>query len=744
MGAGSSTPMAGVGKFQLTPDQQRQNDVVSNLFQVLLRSNNLLDLSKSVQSEEYCNSLIVTLSSQLEKEFQSLRFPDPANPSRTTVASFVPMERYKVLRTDEARRRICKDISTFLFDFVVLVAALTASIVLTPGIPKLEEGTIDEYDLPNSFKPNKSIIGPILDKLIQSRFASLRYGDVYRFGDRYLIKGNGYIFKDQPMSKVFGIELSYYENSSSNSKSLQLQSSQQGYYAPGQQVPGQQVPGQQPRGYAPPSSYYVPGRSMSAVERTRLEYEKAQQELKIKAAQELAEERRKLQEQLFEERSKTAQAQAAATGYQKLLSQPQRFQALMDGSQPATPSRRSAVGAASQVPITGGKRKRKQRHNGGQLGDIAEFIIVRIYDLNSCLQAQQQQQCIEFKFYMDEEGFCYDKDFVDRSNADEVGRQYAVPFNIKMQEIYRQIPNEEVKLAQRSRSNSAEEQAKQTRLSFDPSAESIEVLKQYNEEFLSTEGIQSPAAQRAYMLAADIPVSTKALTTFFCKDPWNGESLNAIPAYALFGALFKRTNENPNASTFVSQLIAKKVLETSDITDSQLWNVELSDIFDSDMNENMTKVQLRTFCGTTQSIDTQTAADRVQIMIAAHQKLKTLYSTHLQRVVEFVKTILVVDNTFLNALVNPKAADFSQPILRLHPVFMQSPVGSREALNERIRAARQLLADHYTEVETIYRDTLNTLAERMSGTPKSPTTGGRRTRRARRRRVPLKSRRVRR
>ena len=159
---------------------------------------------------------------------------------------------------------------------------------------------------------------------------------------------------------------------------------------------------------------------------------------------------------------------------------------------------------------------------------------------------------------------------------------------------------------------------------------------------------------------------------------------------------------------------------------------------------NLRKSALNTFCAGDGRIERKEGKDRQDILLAAHQKLRNIYNTHLQKVVEFVKTILVVDTMFLNALTNPKATDFSQPILRLHPIFLQNPAGSRVVLDERIRAARQLLSEHYIAVETAYRDALDALADKIRGSTiaVSPTSGGstrraasRKTRRNRHRRM---------
>ncbi len=142
MGAAASTaaPTGTYGQFKLAPDQQRRLDIMSNLFELLLRENNIMNLSQLLATkEDACSNLIITLSAELDKRFQRLRFDDPTQRVQSAEVGFLSEAQYRKIQQDQVRRTMCDKIAAFLVQFVILVAAMTSSVMLLKDVPHLIE-----------------------------------------------------------------------------------------------------------------------------------------------------------------------------------------------------------------------------------------------------------------------------------------------------------------------------------------------------------------------------------------------------------------------------------------------------------------------------------------------------------------------------------------------------------------------------------------------------------------------------
>ncbi len=93
--------------------------------------------------------------------------------------------------------------------------------------------------------------------------------------------------------------------------------------------------------------------------------------------------------------------------------------------------------------------------------------------------------------------------------------------------------------------------------------------------------------------------------------------------------------------------------------------------------------------------------------MTSYNKLKQLYQQHVQEVYAFLKTILVVDSAFEQMIMLPADTPTTKPVIRLNETFVKYSTGSHIALNERIQTARNMLSEHYFQVEKIYNETLN-------------------------------------
>ncbi len=222
MGAGASTlgvggPTAEVGRFRLNPQQQQYMTMISNLFQLLLKENNIMDLSQLVSSQQdACSDLIITLSARLDKEFQRLQLP--TGTAEMTQVGFISDKLYRDIQKSDVRVNVCKRIAEFLLQFVILISALTASIVITDRDPSIEREEIVMVPMESATDELKGSLG-MLDPNILARLQSTGVlqevrgsrGDIYKFlyGNYYLhISGLLYTVSDKgSTSPVYDIRI---------------------------------------------------------------------------------------------------------------------------------------------------------------------------------------------------------------------------------------------------------------------------------------------------------------------------------------------------------------------------------------------------------------------------------------------------------------------------------------------------------------------------------------------------------
>jgi hypothetical protein len=224
MGAGAST-LGGpsgpeVGKFRLTPDQQRNLDIVSNLFQLLMDKNNLMDLGKLVSTQEdACSDLIIALSDKVDKEFQRLKFASTkAMPGTLIDTAFISDAQYRMIQKAPIREEMCANISKFLLQFVLMISALAASVSIPEGVPKMGEA-LSKVFVVEFPRDSQLTLGEIPERLLSSfqQYRAIRevegsLGKVFGIG-AYFLHRDGYIYRKSEVtngeSPVFAIELEY-------------------------------------------------------------------------------------------------------------------------------------------------------------------------------------------------------------------------------------------------------------------------------------------------------------------------------------------------------------------------------------------------------------------------------------------------------------------------------------------------------------------------------------------------------
>ena len=111
---------------------------------------------------------------------------------------------------------------------------------------------------------------------------------------------------------------------------------------------------------------------------------------------------------------------------------------------------------------------------------------------------------------------------------------------------------------------------------------------------------------------------------------------------------------------------------------------------------------LREFCATSshshvRSIDSPA---KQKIVKLAYDELRSLYDSHLEKVVQLFQLAFHLDTTGYQ----------KDPRIVLNNIFVTHPQGAHVALEEIIAKGRALLSKHYLQVERIYQGTIQKLS----------------------------------
>ncbi len=213
MGVGASTlqtsysgyPGEGrVGKFVLSPDLQKETIILSKLFDKLISKNNLLNFAELLTNRGQCGKLQVVLASQINKEFQTLRFPDPTQPTTLQLTSFIDETQYQELQKSEVLKLVCNRISEFLIRFVILIAALTFSITLPTGLPAISDSSAQDFYRPSQAKIAQYQIPADIWDLFKP--ISKEVGEeLLLINGEYFLNRGGYMYMNKPKSAIIDV-----------------------------------------------------------------------------------------------------------------------------------------------------------------------------------------------------------------------------------------------------------------------------------------------------------------------------------------------------------------------------------------------------------------------------------------------------------------------------------------------------------------------------------------------------------
>jgi hypothetical protein len=94
------------------------------------------------------------------------------------------------------------------------------------------------------------------------------------------------------------------------------------------------------------------------------------------------------------------------------------------------------------------------------------------------------------------------------------------------------------------------------------------------------------------------------------------------------------------------------------------------------------------------------SAAQQKILKTAYDELQKMYNTHLEAIIKLLQLTFHLDDIGYK----------QDPRIILNDVFVMHPQGAQVALEEIITKGRKLIAEHYFDVERVYKNALKQLA----------------------------------
>ncbi len=679
MGAGQSIAIEGatdaqkeqVGRFLLRSTEKHTLTVLGDLLNQLLQENNLFDLSQVLNSTDGCNKLFIVLSSTIDKEFKSLRLPDPANPSKSRMTSFISKSDYDVLEKSPLRKAACDQIAWFIIRLVTLVAALTSSVavntdmatILLRGTSGPSNRTMNTtYKNPSiQFSGREPIPSDILNILVENgafrrlKLTGTDQQDVrplYYF-DRYdsvmIDVGQSIVY--MPMTTPTGVMSIRIEMKTDNGV---VHTQPQVQYLPQPQV--QYLPQPQPQvQYLPqpqPQVQYLPQPQAPRPNLTR---------------------------------------NNRSTGSRPI--------GAMDPLETRTVSNRVSTSGTEVMRPRGGKSRKTRKSR--KVGGATNYFLVTVRSLVKC----EESVCDSTTFYMMPNGTTYDRVEYEQYLQTRGNPPSSTPFADRMRKLLgpdskvQKVPLEEPKeraIAFSSKYSPLFERNEATFQRFQDIKQAIEH---------KPEGA-SPASYRAFLLASEL--DGDILNTLFCSDIWAEQRTTNTVAYSLLQSLYIDRPEGISESAtsaectqHINQFLGAKIMKpfvSSGVSPSTFDNIAFL----------KTPAELAPFCKKVDSVSGKRGTKvptQKKILMDAHKRLRDLYDAQIKAVVAIVRKVLSFKNMGYR----------QAPVLQIDPLFMNSERGAIVALEEVIAEARALLSKHYFDVEQTYYGAISNIVKLSIG-----------------------------
>jgi hypothetical protein len=350
---------------------------------------------------------------------------------------------------------------------------------------------------------------------------------------------------------------------------------------------------------------------------------------------------------------------------------------------------------STAASISGGatrRQRRQQRQRKGtrrQRGGAPAYFDVTLSNVGECVG----DTCQLYKFSIDSDG-----------NAYSTSSPFPEPFSAKVQKYLAYAPKFNLDAGSSTGLTALDTSyVRDTALTAKPELLTLDKLNLYKSAIrgitddnqpINPKNVTSPAFYRAFLLATGVRGSD--VTTTFCTDVWTGSPIDTIP-YALLQSLYYDSRDNSvndsltelnnKASEFIGNNIAVAVKDAAPALGfAQIKFID-------------PKTIAKGFCEAGNRI--ANSSEQYNILTNAHRKLRNLYDAHLANVERFVRKILSLKDMGYR-----KAHQ-----IRIDPIFVTSSKGALETLEGFIQEARTLLADHYLEVEMVYKTAIQDIAK---------------------------------
>ena len=669
------------GPFALRQSQKYRLNIFSDLLTMLVRDtgNNLFNLSKVLNSQSSCESLITVIADKLNKEFTTLRFPDPKRGTESSLVGFITEDNYKTkFKNDPIRQIYCSKFAFFIVRFTALLAALVASVayqknlylqddtvkVEMPTVNPTYKNLVDESISGNNIPAE--VVNYLVSRGIMRKIAN-DTRNLYYFGNMdsvVLDTDKGIVYNARNLTDTGVLRISIDRAPLGNITARPSSSSmgtQTNLPAPFS-APAASAPFAAPAAPAPFAAPVAPAAAAAAPPRAP-QFGKNQ-----------------------------AVFNPSAVNYANNASLGRHSNA------PSFNSKGSGNYGVT-APILGKTRKgrkagrsTRKRHRGGA-------VLFRI-SLAGVVNCSTTGTCDVAQFDMDENGNTYPLNNTTSSQ----------PF------AYRVSPY----LSQQATKIKLESPVERAAMPPDKftsfgkmDSKAYSFMKYYERAIRGDSGakeITSPAFYRAFLLASSS--NEKQVDTLFCTDHWKGIMTATIP-YALLQFLYydlNGGNKSPAAAEELTQ-VASKFLSNDIARPYVPSGVAVTEF--SQLAFVEPKTLASAFCANlTTGKRTTYVEDQQKVLKNAHQKLRRMYDDQMEAIEKLMFKMLRLKNMGLQGGLQ----------LRLTDVFVTDPAGAEVVLDRFVKEGRELLANHYLNVESVYKTAIKEFTQVSRGEiPRSVT-----------------------
>jgi len=345
----------------------------------------------------------------------------------------------------------------------------------------------------------------------------------------------------------------------------------------------------------------------------------------------------------------------------------------------------------SAATAAGGKTRRNRQKGGAE----APLFKVSIRKLIDCMS---EATCNIVTFFMDENGNTYDE--YPRAGAFNVPFATRIISALEMTGM-RKIPTVEETTGNKSVDFTPISKVKSDTYKTIQSTVDRIVGNKSTSISPELEGT-SPAFYRGFVLASD--VSAVGINTLLCKDIWANKRLTDIVSYSLLQSLYYDLEDGKmsgkamfecteTVAKFVSERLVIPVKDVASVTPTGFEAVEFPPLPPKGLSEFCTK------SGQTH-IKEVASVTQQKILKEAYDELQKMYDTHLEAIIKLLQLTFHLDDIGYK----------QDPRIILNDVFVMHPQGAQVALEEIITKGRKLIAEHYFNVERVYKNALKQLA----------------------------------